>query len=258
MKKQKVMITLALISSLMMSCQTLRDKSSHSSEADTSTKGTAAETTKDTHSTKDNSHGRHSGPVSAEQSFKWLQNGNTRFLTGKTRKDGASKADIMRLSTGQQPHAIVLSCSDSRVPPEVVFDQKLGEIFTVRTAGQSLDHADIASIEYAISHLGSNLIIVMGHTSCGAVKAAHSTAPGTDLGSPHLNELVKDIQPRIHSHMRKPASANYVEEGWENASGVAKDLLERSAIVRDAVASGQVKIKTGLYYLNSGKVEFQN
>lgn len=81
---------------------------------------------------------------------------------------GAS--DLKRLSTGQKPHTIVLSCSDSRVPPEVLFDQKLGEIFVIRTAGQAIDSSVLASIEYAVSHLGTNLIVVMGHESCGAVK----------------------------------------------------------------------------------------
>lgn len=257
MNRVNTPVKLLLIALLAMGCESLRSKDPHGKETVVSEQNNV-HSKKDTNSHGDSHHARKAGPISADQSFQWLRNGNERFLSGKTRKDGASRADIIRLSTGQQPHAIVLSCSDSRVPPEVVFDQKLGEIFTVRTAGQSLNHTDIASIEYAIAHLGSNLIIVMGHTSCGAVKAAHSTQPGADAGSPHLNELVKDIHPRIHSHLRKPASANYIQEGWDNTNGVAKDLLERSAIVREAVASGQVKIKTGLYFLNTGKVEFQN
>ena len=123
--------------------------------------------------------------------------GNKRFLKGNVRKDGIDSATIKKLSEGQKPHAIVLSCSDSRVPPEIIFDQKLGEVFVVRTAGQSLDSMAIASIEYAVAHLGSNLILVMGHESCGAVKAALSTLNGGDAGSPSLNKLVGDLHPRL-------------------------------------------------------------
>jgi hypothetical protein len=105
--------------------------------------------------------------VEAKTSFRWLQNGNKRFVTESLRKDGQSKKDRIRLVSGQKPHAIVLSCSDSRVPPEVLFDQKLGEIFVVRTAGEALDNTAIASIEYALEHLGSHLLVVMAHESCG-------------------------------------------------------------------------------------------
>lgn len=91
--------------------------------------------------------------------------------------------DIERLSTGQAPQAIVLSCSDSRVAPEIVFDQKLGEMFTVRSAGEALSSQAIASIEFAIAKLGSKLIVVMGHTKCGAIKAAVDTLSGGSAGS---------------------------------------------------------------------------
>lgn len=152
---------------------------------------------KDEHHQEQKEHKRESGPVSAEASLSILKQGNKRFLKGNVRKDGIDSATIKKLSEGQKPHAIVLSCSDSRVPPEIIFDQKLGEVFVVRTAGQSLDSMAIASIEYAVAHLGSNLILVMGHESCGAVKAALSTLNGGDAGSPSLNKLVGDLHPRL-------------------------------------------------------------
>ena len=217
----------------------------------------AATPTSTAHADHGHDHGRHAGPVPAEKSLGWLKNGNTRFIKGKFRSDGASSRDRSRLASGQQPHAVVLSCSDSRVPPEVVFDQKLGEIFVVRAAGQALDEATIASVEYAISHLGSNLLVVMGHDSCGAVKAAHSSLDGKDLGSPHINNLVADIHPRIRQFASQPISADAVPESWANVQGVAKDLMQRSQIIRDAVASGEVKISQALYHLGSGVVEWQ-
>jgi carbonic anhydrase len=93
-------------------------------------------------------HKREAGPIDASTALRYLRNGNKRFTEHKLRNDGISARDLERLSTGQKPHAIVLSCSDSRVPPEILFDQKLGEIFVVRTAGQSLDSSAVASIEY--------------------------------------------------------------------------------------------------------------
>lgn len=202
-------------------------------------------------------HKREAGPVAADKSFSLLKNGNARFIKGHMRRDGATKADRERLSTGQKPHAIVLSCSDSRVPPEVVFDQKLGEIFTVRTAGQALDSAAIASIEYAVSHLGSNLIIVMGHESCGAVKAALATLKGGDAGSPWLNKLVADLHPHLKRFSELSQTDGVIVESWANVEGVTSDLIERSEIVRRLVESGEVSIQKALYHLGSGQVEWR-
>jgi len=192
-----------------------------------------------------------------EQSLKWLKNGNLRFTSGRIRKDGQGKADIERLSKGQTPHTMVLSCSDSRVPPEIVFDQRLGELFVVRTAGEALDPNAIGSLEYAIEHLGAQHLLVMGHTSCGAVKAALSTMGGKDAGSPSLNKLVADIHPRISEFKDKEPTHNVEMETWANAKGVAKDLLSRSEIIAKAVKEGKVKISTSVYYLENGKVKFE-
>lgn len=202
-------------------------------------------------------HTREAGPISADKSLGWLKNGNTRFTKGTFRADGASPKDRTRLVGGQKPHAVVLSCSDSRVPPEVVFDQKLGEIFVVRTAGQALDNKVIASIEYALSHLGSNLLVVMGHESCGALKATLSALHGADLGSPALNAMAEDLKPHLQSYADKKPSDHLLDESWSNVTDVAKELTERSALIRDAVASGEVKIVKAMYHLESGNVEWR-
>lgn len=196
--------------------------------------------------------------VEPTKALGWLKNGNLRFVKQGLRKDGQSKKDRERLAKGQHPHSIVVSCSDSRVPPELVFDQKLGEIFTVRTAGESLDFSAIASIEYAVSHLGAKLIVVMGHESCGAVKAALETPEGKTAGSADLDKLVADIRPRLSNFTRQPASAGVVAESTANAQGAAQDLLKRSAILRDKVAKGEVVIKSALYHLGSGAVSWTN
>ena len=202
-------------------------------------------------------HKRESGPVKAVAALTFLKKGNARFTQAHLRLDGSNKSDRERLISGQKPHAIVLSCSDSRVPPEIVFDQKLGEIFVVRTAGQSLDSSAIASIEYAVTHLGSNLIVVMGHESCGAVKAALATLKGGDAGSPWLNKLVADLHPHLKRFTELTQTDGVIVESWANVEGVAKDLVERSKIVQSLVESGEVKIQNALYHLGSGQVEWR-
>lgn len=213
------------------------------------------------HAAKPNSeHKEHIRPKSkipAEKAYSYLQNGNKRYLTSHVRNDGFRPKDRTRLIASQSPHAIILSCSDSRVPPEIIFDQKLGEIFVIRTAGQALDFSVIASIEYAISHLGSNLIVVMGHESCGAVKAALSTLKGGDAGSIWLNKLVADLQPHLKQFTDLQPTDGVIVESWANVEGVTKDLLERSSIVKKAIDSGEVTIQKALYHLGSGEVEWR-
>lgn len=209
------------------------------------------------HEAKHEEHKRKVNKISADKALGFLKNGNRRFTIGRVRWDGATHVDRERLTKGQEPHAIVLSCSDSRVPPELIFDQRLGEIFVVRTAGQSLDFAAIASIEYAVEHLGSNLIVIMGHESCGAVKAALGTLKGGDAGSEWLNKLVKDLHPRLKRFTELTPTENVLVESWVNVEGTEKDLFEKSEIIHELVQRGEVKIQKALYHLGSGAVEWR-
>ena len=206
----------------------------------------------------DQSHSVSTG-TDPQVALKWLRNGNIRFQKQHLRADGQSKRDIKNLTQGQKPHSIVISCSDSRVPPEIVFDQKLGEIFVVRTAGQSLDQNAVGSIEYAVEHLGTRNILVLGHTQCGAVKAAYATLNGKDAGSDNLNHLVKDIHPRLETlpniQTRKPSS-DYSTESWANVEGVKKDLVSRSKILKKSISEGHIQIVGAMYVLDTGLVEF--
>lgn len=218
----------------------------------------------ETHKSDPSKHHGHSGTPSKSPApdlvQKWLEHGNKRFVSSAVRNDGRKAADRKKLISGQAPHAIVLSCSDSRVPPETVFDQALGEIFVVRTAGESLDSSVIASIEYAVEHLGPQLIVVMGHTSCGAVKAALTTGLNETAGSAALDQMIAEIRPRIPGGVdRSPSSvsSHALEiESAANAQGVASELTKRSEIIRNRVLKGQLKIKPALYYLDSGLVKF--
>ena len=144
------------------------------------------------------------------------------------------------------------------MPPEAVFDQKLGEIFTVRTAGETLAPPTIASLEFAVEKLGSHLLVVLGHTNCGAVKATVETMDGKSAGSENLDQLVNDIRPRLKGKFNeKNPSKDLKAESWLNAKGVAEDLLKRSPVISKAVASGKVVIQVGLYNLDTGVVEFE-
>lgn len=159
--------------------------------------------------------------VSATEAFKELVVGNGRFVTGTPSHMNQDAARRKALAGGQKPHAIVLSCSDSRVPPEVIFDRGLGDIFVVRVAGNVLSDVATASIEYAVEHLGAPLIVVMGHESCGAVKAA-LTLKAEDAGSFDLTSLVASIQHNLampHDDAHEDAKDN----GEDKGSKASKD-----------------------------------
>ncbi len=178
-----------------------------------------------------------------------LIEGNERFVADKL--DGKLQDSNRRneLTDGQQPHTIVLSCADSRVVPEFAFDSGLGELFVVRVAGNVANSSSLASIEYAVAHCGSKVIVVLGHQSCGAVTAA---VGGGDNGY-SLNHLLSHITPAI-SASAAGASVNDVVK--KNAELNAKELVTRSSIISKAVESGSVEILSAYYNLDSGKVDF--
>lgn len=145
--------------------------------------------------------------------------------------------------------SIILSCADSRVVPELAFDTGLGELFVCRVAGNIANNSSIASIEYAVAHLGTPVIVVMGHESCGAVTAAIG---GGDNGH-NLNHLLYHITPAIAAS-GDGATVNDVVR--KNAELTAAELVDRSSIIRKAVEAGNLKIVPAYYHLNGGMVEF--
>ncbi len=178
-----------------------------------------------------------------------LTEGNDRFVADKL--DGKLQDSNRRdtLTSGQEPYAIVLSCADSRVVPELAFDAGLGELFVVRVAGNVANTSSMASIEYAVAHCGSKVIVVLGHQSCGAVTAAIN---GGDNGY-NLNHLLSHITPALNATADGAAVADVVKK---NAELTALELASRSKIIGDAVKSGSVQILPAYYNLDSGKVDF--
>lgn len=178
-----------------------------------------------------------------------LEDGNNRYVSDKL--DGKLQNSERRnsLTGGQQPYAIILSCADSRVVPELAFDTGLGELFVVRVAGNIANSSSIGSIEYAVAHCGSKVIVVLGHQSCGAVTAAMN---GGDNGY-NINHLLSHIQPALAACGEGASVMDVVKK---NAELTKAELINRSNIIGDAVASGDVQILTACYHLDSGRVEF--
>ena len=194
--------------------------------------------------------------VPAATALTWLKHGNERFWKRHFRADGRGAADRARLVPQQRPHAILLSCADSRVPPETVFDQALGEVFVVRSLGEALDSAVVGSIEYAVEHFSPQLIVVLGHTNCGAVDAVLTLKDGVSAGSPDLDKMLADIRPRLKSIRSEKPSPGLEIESALNADAAARELIRRSEIVRARVEAGTLVVKSALYRLDSGKVNF--
>ena len=188
-----------------------------------------------------------------QESLKRLKDGNERFvkdhLDGKL-QDGRRRNELLG---GQEPFAIILGCADSRVVPEFAFDTGLGELFTVRVAGNIANSSSIASIEYAVAHCGTKLIVVLGHQNCGAVTAA---VAGGDNGL-NLNHLLRHITPAIEV-LKAKATATVNEVVKKNAELTARVLVNKSSIISKAVESGEVQIVPAYYHLDSGKVDFIN
>lgn len=187
--------------------------------------------------------------MTTEQVLDRLKEGNRKFVADKL--DGKLQDSSRResLTGGQEPYAIILSCADSRVVPELAFDVGLGEIFVVRVAGNIANSSSIASIEYAVAHIGSPVIVVLGHQSCGAVTAAVN---GGDNGY-NLNHLLSHIVPAMSA---SPADATVDDVVRKNAELTAAELASRSSIIQGAINSGKLKVVPAYYHLGSGEVEF--
>ena len=181
---------------------------------------------------------------SAEAIWADLMEGNKRFVTDKTKSRQFAQLRPS-LAKGQHPKAIVLSCSDSRVPPELLFDQSLGDSFVVRSAGNIADAIGLGSIEYAVEHLGSSVVVVLGHEKCGAVIAACS---GEKMPSPNLQAIVDKIDPAV-TQARNYAKANGLVEAAieENVHQSAKDLLANSEILRHALKDNHLTVIEAIY-----------
>lgn len=191
-------------------------------------------------------------PISPDQALRLLKEGNQRFVSGKSIKPNQDINRIKEVASAQYPFATIVGCSDSRVPNEIIFDQGVGDLFIVRTAGQVSTYASWGSIEFAEEVLGTKLIVVLGHTQCGAVSAAVKLpeVPG------HIVTLINAIKPAVEkakaSHPQDLLDASI----RENIRTQVEQLKNLEPVLAKQVRKGSIQILGALYHLESGQVEF--
>lgn len=185
------------------------------------------------------------------QGYELLVEGNKRFVDNlKTDHDHLEMINVTR--EGQYPFAVVLSCMDSRASAELVFDQGLGDLFSIRVAGNIVNDDIVASIEYAVKYVGSKVLMVLGHTGCGAIKSAKQ---GVTDG--HITDLLKRIQPSIAKSLINEKEYLFNDKvAYANVENSLEEILTRSEIVRDLFAKGQIGLIGGVYNIDNGQVDF--
>lgn len=188
-------------------------------------------------------------PVTA---WKSLKEGNERFVAGKPLHPSQSVEHRASLATGQKPTAVVFGCADSRVAAELIFDQGLGDMFVVRTAGQAIDSAVLGSIEFGVAVLDVPLIVVLGHDSCGAVKAALAAIDEGTIPDGFLRDVVERVAPSILMGRREGLSRVDEFEARHVRETVAQ-LVSRSTTIAERVAAGTVAVAGATYHLADGR-----
>ncbi len=193
----------------------------------------------------------HTNPISA---WKALREGNDRFVSGNLQHPGQSAADRAKLVSGQQPTAILFGCGDSRVAAEIIFDQGLGDMFVVRTAGHVLDASVLGSIEYGVDILNVPLIVVLGHDSCGAVAATINALDGGDVPGGFIRSLVERVTPSILLG-RREGLTSVDELEARHVAETSKLLMQRSMTISQRVATGECAIACVTYKLADGRAQ---
>lgn len=193
----------------------------------------------------------------AEASLKKLKDGNMRYLSGLS---NVPRVDVERreltATQGQHPIATVLGCSDARVPPEIVFDQKFGNLFVIRVAGNVTGTSEVASTEYGVHYLGTPLVVVLGHSACGAVKAAVEKTP-LDGKLPKLVELITPAVDAAKKAHPSAAGAELMEAAVEeNVRHQMKELTTNSDVLKKAVASKKLMVVGAIRNIKTGRVRW--
>ena len=184
--------------------------------------------------------------MGADAALAKLKTGNARFVAAATSSAKPTRARRTATATAQHPFAVIAGCSDSRTPPELIFDQNIGDLFVVRTAGEVVGDYELGSIEYAVEHLGARLIVVLGHARCGAVQAAIAgdDAPG------HVGAIVRSIRPAVlavHGHSGDPL----VNSIKSNVAHVAGEIRQKAQL---GALKANVRVVEAYYDFDTGKV----
>ena len=190
--------------------------------------------------------------VAPAEAISKLKEGNGRYTGGNLQHPGQTAERRIELAKSQHPFATIVDCSDSRVPPEILFDQGLGDLFIFRVAGNVIDDHGLGSIEYAVDHLGVRLIVVLGHQRCGAVQAAKETIAAKGKAPGHIESLVTAIKPAVEATAKDDLDTTIKA----NVKNVVKALRSSTPILKAEVDSGKIQVIGGYYSLDTGAVTF--
>ncbi len=184
--------------------------------------------------------------------YELLVEGNKRFINN-LKVDHDHLEMINKTREGQFPFAVILSCMDSRASVELIFDQGLGDLFSIRIAGNVVNNDILASIEYAIKYVGSKVLMVLGHTECGAIKSAKD-----GLTDGHITDLLKRVQPSISKALLRDDTAHLFgdEVAYANVENSLEEILIRSKTVKEMFEKGEIGIVGGIYNVDNGQVDF--
>jgi carbonic anhydrase len=188
--------------------------------------------------------------ITPNRAVEMLKEGNQRFLD-KNEQNRDLHIQVQNTSDGQFPYAVVLSCIDSRVPVELVFDQGVGDIFSARVAGNIINEDILGSIEYACGVAGSKAILVLGHTKCGAVTSA---CKGVELGN--ITALLSKVKPAIANIKQRDGEVEVEEVTKANVHQSIKEIREKSSILADLETEGKIKIVGAVYHVEDGRVTY--
>lgn len=200
---------------------------------------------------RDGSH-----PPSPQAALDILTRGNEAFVTGASELGRVRAEDLGPLQAGQHPIAVIVGCADSRTPPTILFNQGLGRLFIIRVAGNTVDRRGLASVVYAVKHLNVPLVVVMGHTGCGAVAAAEAIVDGKAELDPALEEMVIPILPAVLTARASGAADMARAAVEENARRVVARLLTSDTSLAAAVAKGELLIVAAVKDMGTGRVDF--
>ncbi len=191
----------------------------------------------------------------AQDALNLLRDGNDRFVRGRPVHPNGSAARLAEVARGQKPFATIVGCADSRVPPEILFDRGIGDLFVIRTAGHVVDEAALGTIEYGVEHLHTPLIVVLGHSGCGAVQATVATVEKGGAAPGAIGRLIEEIRPVVEETRGLPGAwlDNAVEA---NVRHTVLALKHAKPILEEAIEAGHVRIVGAIYDLTTGEVRF--
>ena len=200
--------------------------------------------------------------MSPDEALKLLSKGNKRFISGRICKEVvANRKHDANHALGQKPFAVILACSDSRVPVELIFDCAIGDLFVIRVAGNIASSTQIGSIEYAVSALGANLIVVLGHSNCGAVIATIDEITKKNFhSSPNIRSIIDNIRPAIEKELKNnfdDKNSLAIERCVKaNIKASVKSLENKSEILRELIIKNKIRVVGAEYSLETGFIEF--